>query len=372
MRGALYGIIASQFFAIFIEYAMKLIIFTLATRPIFGLASQSVATMAAFAFLIPMLLFSFPAGLLVDRFCKRTVIIASKVLDLSLLIGTALLLYIAPDQIIYPFIMLGLLGISSALFNPAKGSLLPEILTSEKLGKGNGLLEMWTMLAVFAGYVFGPALLAADQGGMKPHMSWLAPLFLAFLALISLVLAYFLPKSAAPAEQPRSGFWMALRQSVKDPLLLIMLTANFLFWVVATYFGQNVLVETKKLVEGWPHSEMWQGLPLAAYWIGIAIGSLGGGKLPVDQVSKAPKLCALTWFFSIWALFHYLNPGLGGTCLILLTMGLASGFLLVPIMAIIQHRAPPRQRGAVLAFNNILNILGILLGSYLAMLASFV
>ncbi len=359
----IYGIIVSQFFATFIEYAVKLMIFTLATRPLFGLTSHSVATLSAFAFLLPMLFFSLPAGLLVDRFCKRTVIIASKLVDISLLVAMTLCLYLAPDQLLFPFLMLGLLGISSALFNPAKGSLLPEILTPERLGRGNGLLELWTMLAVIAGYGLGPALLAADQGGVKPHLTWIGPALLALLAIISLSAAYFLPKSKRPAAPERGGYREALLAVKKDPVLSIMLLANVLFWIVITYFGQNVLVETKQLVG----SEIWQGVSLAAYWLGIALGSLGGGRLPVEKVRRGPKFCALAWFFAVWALFRYLHPGLAGSCLVLLLMGLASGFLLVPIMAIIQHRAPKSRRGAVLAFNNVLNILGILLGSYFAM-----
>lgn len=365
MRGALYGIIASQFLASFTEYAMKLMVFTLATRPLLGLESQSVATLAVFAFLLPMLFFSFPAGLLVDRFCKRSVIIATKLLDICLLGGMAVSLYFAPDKLIFPFIALGILGISGSLFNPAKGSLLPEILTPDRLGRGNGLLEMWTMLAVFAGYALGPLLLAADHGGLTPQYTWLGPAILTFLALISLYLALFLPKSPQGGQRG-VGFLTSIRQSVyasaRDPVLCIMLVANLIFWIVITYFGQNVLVETKKLVA----SELWQGVPLAAYWFGIAIGSLGGGRLPVEEVRKGPKFCALLTFVAVWALLHQMHPGLTGSCLALLFMGFASGYLLVPIMAIIQYRAPKSQRGGILAFNNVLNISGILLGSYLS------
>lgn len=291
-KGALYGIILAQFLATFIEYGLKLMVFTLATRPLFGLTSHTVATLSAFAFLIPMLLFSLPAGLLVDRFCKRSVIIASKWLDIALLGALSAALFLTPAQVVFPFLMLGLLGISSALFNPAKGSLLPEILTPDQLGKGNGLLEMWTMLAVFAGYCFGPALLAADHGGMAPHLTWIGPALLALLALVSLGAAYRLPKSPPTTPEARESLQI-IEPFRKDPLLAFMLLANILFWVVITFFGQNVLVETKFMVK----SESWQGILLAAYWLGIAIGSLGGGRLPVDAISRGPKFLALACFF---------------------------------------------------------------------------
>lgn len=350
---------------------MKLMVFTLATRPIFAQSSHSIATIAAYVFLVPMLLFSFPAGFLVDRFCRRRLVVFSKILDVILLSIATLSLFFYPYDVIIPFTMLGFLGISSALFNPAKGCLLPEILGSDKLCKGNGLLEMWTMLAVFAGYALGPSLLSLDQGGVKGGFTWIGPFILTVIALMGLLAALFLPKVQGEKEIQKKATIRQVIQSVwKDYPLVLMLIGNVIFWVVITYMGQNVLVETKELVRNWRGSEIWQGIPLAAYWFGIAVGSLAGGRLPVNKISTGPKTLAVVGFSLIWAILRFTHPDFFGTSMILLLMGFAAGFLIVPIMAIIQYRAPRDQRGSILAFNNVLNIIGILLGSYIAFLVS--
>ena len=51
--------------------------------------------------------------------------------------------------------ILGLLGVQAALFSPSKYGILPEILPHEKLSSGNGLMEMWTNLAIIGGTVAG-------------------------------------------------------------------------------------------------------------------------------------------------------------------------------------------------------------------------
>ena len=52
-------------------------------------------------------------------------------------------------------VVLGLLGVQAALFSPSKYGILPEILPHEKLSSGNGLLEMWSNLALIGGTVAG-------------------------------------------------------------------------------------------------------------------------------------------------------------------------------------------------------------------------
>ena len=60
--------------------------------------------------------------------------------------------------------ILGLLGVQAALFSPSKYGILPEILPHEKLSSGNGLLEMWTNLAIIGGTVAGGVIVSLTGG----------------------------------------------------------------------------------------------------------------------------------------------------------------------------------------------------------------
>ena len=66
-------------------------------------------------------------------------------------------------------IVLGGMGVHSALFSPAKYGILAELLPYEQLSIGNGLLEMWTFFAIIGGTTAGGLFLglshASSLGG---------------------------------------------------------------------------------------------------------------------------------------------------------------------------------------------------------------
>ncbi len=64
--------------------------------------------------------------------------------------------------------------------------------------------------------------------------------------------------------------------------------------------------------------------------------------------------------------FALIGPNLVGTIIVLALLGVFSGFLIVPLNAIIQLRSPPDRRGAVLAATNALVYAGMLFGSVVA------
>ena len=52
--------------------------------------------------------------------------------------------------------------------------------------------------------------------------------------------------------------------------------------------------------------------------------------------------------------FAILGPGLTGTMIIMTLLGIFSGFLFVPLNALLQWRSPEDRRGAIIAFANVL------------------
>jgi len=127
-------------------------------------------------FVLPYLMFSGYAGQLADNFSKRTVLIASKSVEiLAMLVGLAgFLLGSIPLMLAVMFLM----ATHSAFFSPAKYSSLPELLPVQDLSRGNALIEMSTFLAIIigtarGGYLFHltgdePALLGAIVRTNRP------------------------------------------------------------------------------------------------------------------------------------------------------------------------------------------------------------
>jgi acyl-[acyl-carrier-protein]-phospholipid O-acyltransferase/long-chain-fatty-acid--[acyl-carrier-protein] ligase len=87
-----------------------------------------------------------------------------KAVEVATMLAGCAVMFLHPTGGLPALAVLGLVGVQAALFSPAKYGILPEILTHDKLTTGNGLLEMWTNLAIIAGMVGGGVLVGAFKG----------------------------------------------------------------------------------------------------------------------------------------------------------------------------------------------------------------
>lgn len=373
----LIGLLIAQFFGAFNDNAWKLMVFTLATRALSfnqdpadaELSSQFQATLSLLVFLVPMMLFSVPAGSLADRFSKRSVIIWTKALEVLIMAGAAVTLYFAPLQIVIPYILLAGMGLQSGLFSPAKYGILPEVVPASGLAKSNGLVEMWTMIAIIAGTGLGPVLLAADKSGSRPEYTWLAALWLLILSVIGFFASFSVPKvpafgSGNSIKDSMRRAWGLIR---RDQALGLAIMGSVFYWYITSLIGQNVLVYAKSLVIELERGEIWQGIPPASYGIGIALGALFAGRFSSERVELGLIPVGAVLFSITSLLLGIIQPDMVGTVIILILAGISSGMVIVPLHAIIQQRAPEKRRGAIIACGNLLDIAGMILGSFTAM-----
>lgn len=383
IRHPLFGLLVSQFMGAFNDNAWKLMVFTLATRHLlaegigremFEYSSQMKATLALIVFLIPMLLFSFPAGPIADRVSKRSMIIAMKALEVVLLAAAVLSLFLLPTYLLFPYIVLALMGMQSALFSPAKYGILPQILPYERLAKGNGLLEMWSMLAIIGGTGLGPLLLLMDEEGKRPDLSYTGPLVLMFLSFAGFIASFAVPK-VEPAKEKGTGFIDTIKEAAHsiytDRVLLLAVLGTVFFWLNISLLGQNVLVYAKWLVQHLERGELYQGIPPASYGVGIAIGALLGGKISGDRIEYGLIPLGAIGFAITSLILGIVQPLMAGTVVTLIGMGISSGMVVVPLQSLVQWRAPVDQKGSVIGLANALNIFGMIIGSLSASLMAY-
>src|SRR5687768_3751897 len=110
-----------------------------------------VMALGTFALALPALLLAAPAGFLADRFSKRQVMVACKTAEVAA-VGVGLL-GVVLGNITLIFVALGLLGVVTTLFVPAKIGAIPEILDARYLSKANGLFQLATIVAMVVGAV---------------------------------------------------------------------------------------------------------------------------------------------------------------------------------------------------------------------------
>jgi acyl-[acyl-carrier-protein]-phospholipid O-acyltransferase/long-chain-fatty-acid--[acyl-carrier-protein] ligase len=365
-RHPLRGLLIAQFCGAYNDNAWKLMVALLAMAQAaatvgdgraFEAASQARTTVAFVVFTLPLMLVSLIAGVVADRVSKRSVIVIMKAAEMALMAAGTIALLITPSGTLLPLIVLGLMGVHSALFSPAKYGILPEILPHEHLSSGNGLLEMWTFTAIIAGTATAGVLL--DVAGTS---TWMAGLALTMVAMVGFVASRAVPR-VPPARSEGGvvatigGAWAALRC---DRVLRLAVIGAACFWVVASLTGQAILVYAKAVLG---LSDALSGLPIALLAIGVGVGAVLAGKLSASKVEYGLVPLGAIGVAGVLLLLGALAPNLIGTLILMALLGAASGLLVVPINSLIQWRSPEDRRGSVIALANTFIYGGILASS---------
>jgi acyl-[acyl-carrier-protein]-phospholipid O-acyltransferase/long-chain-fatty-acid--[acyl-carrier-protein] ligase len=306
-------------------------------------------------FAVPYILFSMVGGFLADRYSKRTVTIATKILEAGVMLLA--IAGLARQNLSLEFAAVFLASTQAALFGPAKYGLLPEILPSARLSWGNGILELGTFLGVIAGTV--AAGLMADGFRGHPARSGLVFLGLSVLGL-GFSLGITRVRAAAPAKKfianPLADLWAQRRLIGTDRVLKLAILGNTYFWFLATlltaninFYGNDVLqIKDAKLA-----------LLQVAIAVGIGLGSVAAGYLSGGKVEYG--LIPLGSIgLSVFGILLSL-PGLSFVQVLglLAVLGFSAGFAAVPINALIQHRPDEKNKGGVIAAANWISWIGI-------------
>ena len=361
-RHRLRGLLVAQIFGQFNDQAWKQLVILLAMAAVVGeAAKQERIAIVTMILLVPLTIISLPAGVLADRVSKRSVLVAMKALELLLMLAGAAALFVQPKGGLLSMIVLGLVGVQTAFFVPAKYGILPEILPHDRLSAGNGLLEMTSNLSMLAGIVGGGIILEH----VRAH-PWLGGMILAVLSALGLLASLTIPPvKAARAE---GGLRITVRlawESIRaDRVLRLALIGQVFVWTIATLVPPVVLAYDATHLG---LSESRSGFPLAALGIGVGLGCLLAGKLSASKVEYGLlPLGALGLTVSALA-FAAIGPDLNGTIALMTILGIFSGLLFVPLNALLQWRAPADRRGAVIAMANALVYGGMVLGTFLAL-----
>ncbi|MDH0629717.1 MFS transporter [Pseudomonas mosselii] len=327
--------------------------------------------LCALLFILPFFLFSALAGQFGEKFAKDRLIRAIKLAEIVIMaIGaTGFVTHHLELMLVALFAM----GTHSALFGPVKYSILPQALREEELVGGNGLVEMGTFLAILAGTIGAGVLMSSSQYAVLAAAGVVGTAVLGYLA------SRWIPRAAAAAPQMRLDWnifkqsWLTLRLGLgQTPAVSRSIVGNSWFWFV----GAIYLTQIPAYAKDWLHGdETVVTLVLTLFSVGIAVGSLlcerlSGRKVEIGLVpfgSFGLTLFGLLWWWHSGDVPVGVVPhdwlallGMGQAWWIMLSivgLGIFGGFYIVPLYALIQARTPEDQRARVIAANNILNAL---------------
>jgi 1-acyl-sn-glycerol-3-phosphate acyltransferase len=267
------------------------------------------------------------------------------------------------------------------MFGPIKYSIIPQVLKPRELIGGNALVEMGTFIAILAGTIAGPLLMAVEA-------DW--PIWVSGTGLVIAITGYLVSRQIplVPSLAPDLKVnWNFVTETIKNigfigenrTVLNSVLGISW-FW----FYGATFLVQIPSYSENVLGGDAGlMSTLLAMFIIGISTGSLlcerlSGGQVEIGLVPLGALGLTIfgidMYFASPGALVVYTGLAdffaVGSNWRIvfdLLMIGIFSGFYIVPLYALVQHRTTPSHRSRVIAGNNILNSLFMVVSAIIAM-----
>jgi LPLT family lysophospholipid transporter-like MFS transporter len=359
MKSGFYTIMAAQFFS------------SLADNALLIAAIALLAQMDSPAWMTPLLKLFFVlsyvvlaafVGAFADSRPKGNVMFITNTIKI---LGCAFMLFGS-----HPLLSYGIVGLGAAAYSPAKYGILTELLPPEKLVAANGWIEGLTVGSIILGTVLGGLLISA-----KVASSLLAldlPVFDTHIdsppeAAIALIMGIYLLAALINLKIPDTGakyrhqsrhpiqlvkdFVICYKTLWSDRLGQISLAVTTLFWGAGATLQFIVL----KWAESALGMNLSQGAILQAI---VAFGVAGGAvwaawKVPLKKsLNVLPYGIAMGFVVMLLAIFRKdmvpdwsLNLGFTTLPLYLLisyvflaTIGWMSGYFVVPMNALLQHR----------------------------------
>jgi MFS family permease len=310
---------------------------------------------------LPALLFGLAAGAYVDRWDKRRTMIASDLARAALVLGVP---YAVHVSVYLAYVLAFLVATIGLFFQPAKQTLIAELVGEDDLLSANSLDQASTSAAELLGLGVAGALVAL-LGYQRAF--WLdSATFVFSAAAIALISFRPAPRAAADSDTTR------LRTEVFDGMQFIAgnptLRGLIAVWTTAALgFGAALTITYLLALQRYDAGA--QGL--AALDIGITVGLLIGSltvALP-RRLNEGWKIVSAMVVFGIALSALALADKIAYAVPLLAVTGAANMWFLVPSITLVQRLTPDPLRGRVLAARGtltaVLSVAGMLLGGFM-------
>jgi len=369
-----YIIMAAQFFSALADNALLIVAIAL-LRVIE--APTGYEPLLKTTFVLSYVVLAAFVGAFADSRAKGEVMLISNTIKVA---GCALMFFQ-----IHPLLAYAVVGLGAAAYSPAKYGILTEYLPHRLLVVANGWIEGLTVGAIILGVVLGGLLvnpkvadwlLAFDLPFVETSvdsMEEVAIVVIGACYLIAALINLFIPNTGVDHKPLRKNplflmheFWHCNLLLWKDKLGQISLAVTTLFWGAGATL-QFIVIKwaENNLGLGLSKSSMLQGVVA----FGIAIGAILAARYV--SLKRAVGVIPLGILMGVVVLLMIGVHNIKLAIMLMIVVGGLSGFFVVPMNALLQHRGHILMGAghsiAVQNFNENLSIL-VMTGIYYVML----
>jgi MFS family permease len=367
MNRGFYTIMAAQFFSSLADNALLIAaISLLATTQ----APEWMSPLLKLFFVLSYVLLAAFVGAFADSLPKGRVMFITNLIKI---VGCATMFWNVPPLLAYSIV-----GFGAAAYSPAKYGILTELLPPEKLVAANGWIEGLTVASIILGTLLGGALINKQNAAML--LGFDMPLIdtgvdTPIEAALCVIVALYMVAAAFNLKIPDTGaryphqehnpiklvadFAVCFATLWKDKLGQISLGVTTLFWGAGATLQFIVLEWAKQSL----HMELDQAAILQGIVaVGVAVGAIAAARfVPLKKSLSVMPLgvimgivvILMTMVHTVWIAYP-----------LLVFIGALSGYFVVPMNALLQHRGYVLMSAghsiAVQNFNENLSVLTML------------
>jgi hypothetical protein len=341
MKRGFYTIMAAQFFSSLADNALLIAAIALLVQ----LESPAWMTpMLKLFFVLSYVLLAAFVGPFADAMPKGKVMFITNLIKVA---GCMLMFF---D--IHPLMSYAVVGFGAAAYSPAKYGILTELLPPEKLVLANGWIEGLTIASIILGTVMGgalinvhvsAALLSFDFPMIETGVDTVAEAALCVIVVVYILAAAFnlkIPDTGAQYEKQETnpvklvvGFANAFMTLWRDKLGQISLSVTTLFW------GAGATLQF--IILKWAETHLGMALDKAALLQGIVAFGVAAGAVAAARFVKLKNALSVMPLGVAMGLLVTLMTVIDNVWLaypLLVLVGGLSGYFVVPMNALLQHR----------------------------------
>lgn len=315
-------------------------------------------------FILPYFLFSSLAGQMADKYSKKQLLIWLKIFEVT--ISLLAIAAFAFQSLLGLLLLIFMTGIQSTFFGPVKYSVIPELLPTKQLLKGNAIVQSSTFVAILIGSILGSKVLHLK------HLLFAAPIFMLLNSIIGLIATLYIRNLPSKDRKQQINYnfivsTIELCKSItkKRSLIVAILGISWL-WFTGGVFSTTIPIIIGDLLK---LPTIYYTSSLIVLTVGISLGAFVCSYILRDKISsKYVPVSLLLLSIVMFDFSHVLtklpnNINLLNFYIDLFIATFLSGMYSVPLYTILQSKSPANYRSRNFAVNNIFNALFILLAT---------
>ncbi len=315
---------------------------------------------------VPTLVVGLIAGIVVDRFDRKRIMVASDLIRAGL-VATLPFLLTSTGSIVWLYVVVMLSSSVTQFFSPANESILPEIASEEELGAANAIMAIAQFGSTAVGFAAAGFLAQTKSIELVFYIDSATFLFSALMISLVKVPQLVVTELTTVRDMIRNLSFGA-KFIARTPILR---SVNLVKIPVLVAFGlQNVLLLPFAL-RALKADDFQYGLQEGLTSVGFVVGSLAMARFS-DRLREGQWLVLSFLGMGLFGLLYALQTSVWLAIALITVSGALNAPSFVAGRLINQRNTPREMRGRVFSTSNLIATVGFVVGMGLAGLADII